>query len=297
MIARVVVQCGLVALWLGAAPLQASNKPPVIDHAPVKVAVKGQNVVIRATITDDAGPVREATLFVAVSRDAAPFRITMTRSGDSLYTGTISAGVLNNLDQVQYYIDAVDSNALTTETPWYTLAIKSPEPGKSVAAEGSAAPEQAKRPSWVKPALIAGGVLAAGGVALALSGGGGGGGGDNSTGTNKTSSSAGTYTGSATTCFQPPSASSTCASGAITITIDANGHVVSDSLYSGQSLSGSLSGSSFVLTATVQTGDRSGQIDYIGTVVDTRIVGSIQGTATTAGGSGTYSGTFTAVKR
>lgn len=291
-LASVLVYVGLIGFGL---VVEAEHTPPVIDHSPIGVAVKGQNVIVRAAIRDDAGPIKESTLFVAVSRDAAPFRINMTHGGSNLYTGTISSDLIGSLNRIQYYIDAVDSEGLTTETPWYTIDVKSPEPGKTVPLDGGPPPvEQQKRPAWVKPALIAGGVLVAGGAVVALSGGGGGGGGSGST-TN--SSVAGTYTGSATTCFQPPSANSTCSSGSITITVDAGGNVTSDTLYPGQSLQGRLSGMNFVLGATVQTADRTGQIDYIGTIVDNKIVGSIQGAARTTGGDGTYSGTFTAVKR
>lgn len=276
---------------------RAENKAPVIDHSPVKIAVRGQNVVVRARITDDAGPVKEATLFVAVSRDAAPIRIAMQDTGGGIYAGTLSSELLGGLDRLQYYIDAVDSDAMTTETPWVTLEIKSPEPGKTTPLAGTAPPAspESKRPAWVKPALIAGGVLVAGGAALALSGGGGGGG--SSSGGGSATNSAGTYSGSQTTCFQPPSASTTCASGSFTIAIDANGNVSSDSLYPGQQMTGHLSGANFVLVANVQQQDRNGQVQYVGTVVDTRIVGSIQGSAQTSAGDGTYSGTFSAVKR
>ncbi len=290
-----VILCG-GAVWLAAAvAAPAENKPPVIDHSPVKIGVRGQNIVVRAKITDDSGPVREATLFVAVSRDAAPFRVTMQDTGGGMYAGVISSDLLAGLDRVQYYIDAVDTQAMTTETPWSTVEIKSPEPGKTTPIDGGAPAQETKRPKWVKPALIAGGVLAVGGTALALSGGGGGGGGASSD--NTATNTAGTYSGTQTTCFQPPGASASCSSGPVSISIDANGIVTSTTLYPGQSLQGRLSGGSFVLVAAVQESDRTGQIEYVGTLIDTRIVGSIQGSATTAAGSGTYSGTFSAVRR
>jgi hypothetical protein len=292
------VNAAISLLLAGALPLLAENKPPAIDHSPVKIAVRGQNIVVRARITDEAGPVKEATLFVAVSRDAAPFRIAMHDTGSGIYAATISTDLLTGLDRVQYYIDAVDAEALTTETPWSTVELKSPEPGKTTAFEGAGPAPEPQQSRWVKPALIAGGVLAVGGVALALSSGGGGGGGDdNSPPGDTTNSAAGTYSGSHTTCFQPPNAASTCASGPVTFTIDANGGVSTDTLAPGQHLTGQLSGGNFLLTTPVQTAERTGEIQYVGTVIDTRIVGRVQGTATTAAGTGTYSGTFSAVKQ
>lgn len=285
-----------IGVLLGAvSPILAANKAPVIDHSPVSVAVRGQNIVIRAKITDDSGPVKEATLFVAVSRDAAPFRVVMHDTGSDIYAATVATDLLTGLDRVQYYIDAVDAEALTTETPWSTVEIKSPEPGKTVPFEGAGSEPESKRPGWVKPALIAGGVLAVGGVALALSSGGGGGGGSSSD--TNTTSSAGTYSGSQTTCFQPPDSSSTCSSGPITFTVDSDGGVSTDTLYPGQHLTARISGGNFLMTVAVKTADRTGEIQYVGTLIDTRIVGSVQGSATTASGNGNYSGTFNAVKR
>jgi hypothetical protein len=242
--------------------------------------------------------VKEATLFVAVSRDAAPFRVAMRDTGSGIYAATISADLLTGLDRAQYYIDAVDTETVTTETPWTTVELKSPEPGQTVPFAGAGPAPEAKQAGWVKPALIAGGVLAVGGAALALSSGGGGGGdSDPPDSGNAATNTAGTYSGSQTTCFQPPAASSTCASGPVTFTIDSNGGVATETLYPGQRLTGQLSGANFLLTAAVNTANRTGEIQYVGTLIGTRIVGSVEGTATTADGIGTYSGTFSAVKR
>jgi len=290
----------LAALMVTAGTLLAAPKPPVIDHSPIKVALKGQNIVVRATITTDIGPIKEATLFVAVSRDAAPFRVTLHDTGAGVYTATLSSDLVGNLDRFQYYIDAVDAHALTTETPWYTVEVKSAQAGKTTAADGTSTNTEPKQSSWVKPVLIASGVLALGGAALALSGGGGGGGGGTSTNStspdNAATNSAGTYTGSQTTCFQPSGGSSTCSSGALTITIDAAGTVTSDTLYPGQHLEGRLSGDNFVLVATVNATGQTGQIQYLGTLVGTRIVGSVTGSGKTGTADGTYSGSFSAVK-
>lgn len=286
---------GVAACFASTLTIGSETKPPVIDHSPVKVALRGQNIIVRATITNDSGSIKEATLFVAVSRDAAPFRVAMHDTGAGVYTGTISADLLGNLDRFQYYIDAVDAQAQTTETPWYTVEVKSAEAGKNAPADGGAPESESKQSSWVKPALIVGGVLAVGGAALALSHGGGSS--SPAAPVNTATNSAGTYAGSQTTCFQPSGGSSTCASGAITITIDTASTVTSDTLYTGQHLTGQLSGNNFVLVAAVQTGGQTGQVQFLGTVVDTRIVGSITGSAKTGTGDGTYSGSFSAVRQ
>ncbi len=294
------LKLALAVLTTTALSLFAGTQPPVIDHSPVKVAPRGQNVVVRATITAAGGPIKEATLFVSVSRDAAPFRVTMHDSGAGVYTGTISADLLGTLDRFQYYIDAVDAQALTAETPWYTVEVKSAEAGKTSPADGATPESEPKHTGWVKPTLIVGGVLAVGGVALALSGGGGGGGSSTNSSPpgNAATNSAGIYSGSQTTCFQPSGGSSSCSSGAITITIDTAGTVTSDTLYPGQHLQGNLSGNNFVLVATVQQGGLTGQIQYVGTLIGTRIVGSITGSAKAADGTtGVYSGSFSAVKQ
>ena len=270
--------------------------PPVISHSPVKVALRGQNIIVRATITNGNGAIKDATLFVAVSRDAAPFRVAMNAAGADVYTGTISADLLGNLDHFQYYIAAVNAQTLTTETPWYSVDVKASEAGKIADSAGGAPESEPKTSGWVKPALIVGGVLAAGGAAIAVTHGGGGSS-SSSTTVNTATNSAGTYTGSQTTCFLPSGGASTCSSGAIAITIDTASTVASDTLYVGDHLTGRLSGNNFVLVADVQSGGQTGQVQYLGTMVDTRIVGSITGTAKTGTGDGTYSGSFSAVKQ
>ncbi|MEI8140375.1 MAG: hypothetical protein WCI03_10965, partial [bacterium] len=125
---------------------------------------------------------------------------------------------------------------------------------------------------------------------------GGGGGGGSSTTDGTITNAAGTYNGTVTICVQPPGSGSTCSSHAMTILIDGNSLVSSDTLYEGKHLEGRLSGANFLLVSSVTTTNGTGDIQFLGTVVNNRIAGSIQGTLTTYTGTGTYSGNFNAIK-
>lgn len=82
----------------------------------------------------------------------------------------------------------------------------------------------------------------------------------------------------------------------MTIQIDENNTVSSDTLYEGNHMEGKLSGVNFLLVTSVAETNGTGDIQYLGTVINKRIAGSIQGTLTTGTGTGTYSGNFSAVK-
>ena len=278
----------LLTAFLTTQTVHAQNKAPVIDHAPVKVAVRGQNILFRAKVTSPAKTIDSVTLFYAVSRDAAPYKVPMNPAGTGIYMGTVSADVTAGLQQLLYYIEAKDTLGTVTETPWYPVEIKTGAP-----ATKSAAPAE-KESSWKKPALIAGGALAIGGAALAIMGGGGGGGSDGGSGT--TTNTAGTYTGTASVYFQPPGGTLSSSTYPITITVTDKGVVSSDTLAEGVHLEGHLSGANFLLVAPVSQPDRSGEIQFLGVVINNRIAGTVQGSATTANGSGTYTGTFSAAK-
>lgn len=280
----------LASLFVAGRSFSATPEPLRIEHSPVTLAVKGQEVLFRTQIKPGAKPVKAVTLFYAVSRDAAPYKVVMQNSGIGWYTGTISAQVTAGLSQILYYIEARDTSDATTETPWHTIVVNNP----GTALPGQPAPALQQR-SWTKPALIAGGVILAGGAALALSSGGGGGDGS-STPDVTTNNTAGTYGGTVTLCVQPPGSSSSCSSRAMSFAIDANNTVSSDTLAEGQRLEGKLSGANFLLVSSVSTTNGTGEIQYLGTVVNNRISGSIQGTLTTPTGTGTYSGNFSASK-
>jgi hypothetical protein len=282
--------CWAVANGLcGQAANAQVNRPPKIEHGAVTVALTGQPLMIRARITDDSGQVQSATLHYSVSKDAAPFPVPMQSAGASMYVGSIPDSVLRNASALTYYIEAVDRAGVTAETAWYPVKVQITG-GK--ASEPAGGGEKSDRPRWVTPALIAGGAaVVVGGVLLASSSG------DDGDSGPAPASTAGTYSGTATTCYQPPGGSQSCSTGPATFVIDEQGGVSSSDLRPGTTLRGTLSGSGFVLTAKVAEPGRSGQIEYIGSVVDGRIAGTVGGSDTTPDGVGTYSGAFSAARK
>ncbi|MCE9613005.1 MAG: hypothetical protein K8T26_01930 [Lentisphaerae bacterium] len=289
----------LVALSLGLPGSRAASSAGAlrIDHAPINTALTGQSITVRARVADPAP--KSVTLFFATSRDAAPFKVAMSSSGPQIYAGSISETQLTNLKEIYYYIEARDAADNAVETPWYTVKLQpgSPEGGAAVSASksGTDGKPQKEQAAWVKPTLIGGGLLAAGGIAYAASSGGGGGG-DSGDGGGGTSEYAGTYTGTDTTCTQAPTGGTTCNPSGLTITITDQGVVQTSDLRDGQRLETPLSGANFVLVADVNEDGFTGEIQYVGTVVDRRVVGTIQGSATSAAGVAVFSGTFSAVR-
>lgn len=278
------------------------NEPPVITHKPMVAAVRGQPVTVLANVTDDSGLVKSVTLFYSLSKDAAPFRVVMKPSAGSVYYGTIPQNMLTG-DSVSYYIEAMDHVDATSETPWYVVEIKDvvakAKDKEPVVVAPTKLPKSSNDdggPRWLGVGIIAGGAAAVLGGALLVaadggsdsSGGGGGGGGVE----------AGRYSGSVTECFTPDGGTASCASHGMSIDISASGLVSSDSLKEGMYMETALHGTEFTLVANVSGPgvEATGQVAYVGTVVDNRIVGSISGDGTSTAGAGSFSGTFSATK-
>ncbi len=264
---------------------RATLAAPVIEHTPVDVGVRGQPLMIRARVDGRGRPVKSVTLFYSTAKDAAPFSVPMQSGGAQTWVGTIPGGVSAALSQLSYYIAAEDDRGATAETPWYVVKLQEP----------TATGAPASQPAWVKPALIGGGVLAAGSIAAAViaanSGGDGGSGGPSP------GDLAGQYIGTVTRCQALSGAPPSCESHGCTIRIATDGTVSSSDLHPGQSMQTRLSGQNFVLTAIVRAPGRDGEVRYIGTVVGTRIVGTVEGSAGTGTNTVVYSGTFSAVKQ
>jgi len=282
-----------------------NSTSPVISHTPVKWGVKGQPLTLKARVSGGVGGIENVTLYYALFRDAAPFRVTMATSGMDLFVGTIEAGLLTGVSSISYYIEAQDKEGTLEETPWYDVAFKDPDPATAkrtgtgaVAPTGGTAEEES---SAMTLGLIAGGAaaIAVGAYVISDSGGssdssgGGGGGGDDA------GEKAGTYNGSATTCLTFPPGSPSCSNSNFQILVDPNGKVVSDTLVPGQQMVGSLSGNTFSLQA-----DTSNEADnFTGTIVfngsfinNNQIIGSMGGSANLNGTAGSYSGSFNASK-
>ena len=281
---------GLFAFLLpGVAALAAGERVPTIKHEPVAAAVRGQPISIRAVVQDDSG-LCQVTLFYTPSRDAAPFKTPMQPVGAGSYVGSIPAAVVSGRE-VFYYIEAVDEEANVAETPWYSIRLET-------AADASPGEDETKgaRPTskWVKPAFYAGGAAAlVGGVAWLLSDSG-----DSDSGDGWGTTNVGTYAGTATVVLEMPGTAPRSTSRAMSITIVSSGIVSSDTIHPGQHLESRLNGNNFVLIASVNETNLTGQIRYSGTVVDDRIVGGVDGTArNSAGTEGAYSGTFYAARQ
>lgn len=276
-----------------ALPLSAQvNRPPKIEHVAVTVALTGQPLMIRARITDESGEVRSATLYYAVSKDAAPFSVVMQPAGATVYIAAVPESVLSGIQELSYYIEAEDQAGVTSETAWYPVKVQKSS-DKMVSDKTGASDTKSTRAKWTTPALIIGGsAVVIGGVLAAANSGGGGG-----SGTHPNADAAGIYTGSSTTCYQPPSGVSSCSSSGITIAVNTQGVVSSSSLHPGSLMEDQLSGSGFVLTASINDPAQKGEIQYLGTVADGRIAGTIQGSVTTPDGVGTYSGAFSASRK
>ena len=286
----------------GAAIAAGATAKPVIQHDPVTYAVKGQSLTMKAKVTDDKGPgVQDVTLYYALFRDAAPFRVPMKASGLDFYLGTIDAAMVKDVGTIAYYIEAQDKDGVSAETPWYTVEFRKADETPAVIGNGGNGADTSGADhgmSWKTVGLIGAGAIAVVGGAIALSGGGGSssGGGGGSGGTN-TPSVVGTYNGAVTTCVTLNGQQPSCESHNCTIVIGANGVLFSDTLLPNSQLTGNISGNNFILTgqAVNQGGISSGLINYDGTVINGQIAGSITGNATTSNGVvGNFSGSFSA---
>ncbi len=308
----------LCAVLAGGLAVSAQAQSMSISHDAIPFGVRGQPLTLKAKVTG-AGEPQAVTLYYALFRDAAPFRVPMKATGLGHYVGTIEASVVTGVDSFSYYIEAQDSNGAIVETPWYNVPLRKaetkppapapktvmpmpapagpagPAPVIPVSAVAAKAPPPKEEGSWKKPALIAAGaaVVLGGAYAISQSGGGsddGGGGG----GGEEPEDPQGTYAGSVTTCLTQSNGVSQCESSSMSIVIDVNDVVFSDTLLSGQPLTDDLSGGSFTLSSTFSEGGTNHTVNFEGNVVNNRILGSVSG-STSAGG--TYSGTFSATKQ
>lgn len=278
------------------------NRPPVIKHDPVLVALPGQAISIRALVTDDSGSVKSVNLFCATSKDAAPFPFPMTHAGAGSYIGSIPARLVGSVPTLTYYVAATDGLDATTETPWYTVRLSggaAPTGAGAVGQAGGTTPSAAK-PWWKRPAVLwGGGALVAGGaVAAAVSSGGSGGGGSSPPPDDTVVTNAGTYVGTCTKTLEIESALPVTTTYPVTFTVLKAGTISTDTLSAGNHMEATLSGTSFSMLGPVGDTNAVGDVQYVGTLLGGRITGAIQGTVTSASGlSGTCYGTFYAIKQ
>ncbi len=285
--------CIVCFLLLFAQQGSAESKAPIIKHRPITDAAMNQSLNFRAQVISTSAPLESVTLYFTTSTDSAPVKIPMKPLDGNLWSGTIPAGFIAGFRSINYYIEAITDHGLLTETTWYRvniLSVDQPAAAAPAAFNDSRSMADSGDKTWVKPALIAGGAVAvAGGAVLLLAGGGGGGGGGSD---DPVTNAAGTYAGTATTCYAT-STNTACETDMIAITITEDGYATSDTLCSGEFMRSPVRGDEFTMMAEQETG----QIIYSGTIVNDKIVGSISGSGTTSAGSGSYSGTFNATRQ
>lgn len=267
------------------------SRPPVIDHNPVNVAIRGQPVFIRARVTDANTPIKAVNLYYTTSRDAAPFKIPMQSTGAGSYSCSIPGNLLANVDSMSYYIEAMNLQEANAETPWYNVDVTTIQQAN---AAGKAIPPtvENERPGWVIPALVVGGVAVVGGGTYAIVSSRGGGSSSGPAVTNF-----GVYAGSVTTCLTIGGSNKTCESHTTYITVSPDQSVSSPNLRDGYFLQTRLSGNTFNIISPLNGADTKGEIRYVGTVFNAgRIAGYIDGSYQSGQDKGSYSGSFEASK-
>lgn len=274
----------------------AENNPPVIRHTPATVAIQGQSMLIKATVTDDTG-IKSVTLFYSTSKDVAPFRVEMQPAGPNTFVCTLPDHLLGFASTLTYYIEALDNTDQASETRWYNVSI---QPATATVKVDKKTPPPAADDTefWKRTALIGGGVALAGGAAAVIIGNSGGHSSTQAPPPAATNQYTGTYVGSITTHLDFPGQSTRTDSHGTIISIDKNGTLASSDLYVGKSLVTTLVGSSFTITANINETNRTGQITFSGSILNGRILGDVGGSIQELSGTnGTYYGNFYAVKQ
>ena len=291
----------VAAVLLGVAAGRAADKLPVISHNPVTYAVQGQSLTLKAKVTQDKPGVQAVSLYYALFRDAAPFRVPMKATGLNVYVGTIDSVMIKDVKTIAYYIEAQDMNGATAETPWYNVEFKKADASTPATNETPAAPAGAStdtNSNWATYALIGGGAAAVigGAVIVANSGSGSGSSGGGATSTN---SFAGTYGGTAAKCLTMSGQSPSCESHPVTFQVDSKNAILSADLQPGTPLTANVdsSGNFFMSVPVHGSNFVSGVIDFNGTIVDGQINGQISGSVTTTNSAGVYQGNFNAAKQ
>lgn len=254
----------LLALALAAAPVCGA---PAIVHDPIKVAVKGQPLGVRATVRDATARVEGVSLFYAASRGMTPFRVPLTSSGAGTWYGTIPGHMIGPGTQLFYYVQAENADGESRETEWQTVKVVesgvAPEaiPAASTvaqqaqqqmagpaAAQPPAAPPKSGKSKYLLPAAIIVGGAAAVGGALAIASYNSG----SSSGEEPNPAVAGNYGGSYDICFHAaattnnPTPAPVCDAGLVNIYVT-NGTAQIVGLWGAEVLSGPVNGNVFTI--------------------------------------------------
>lgn len=276
-----------------------ADPTPLIRHEPVKVAESGQSITLIARVSSDPGPVRTVTLNYTLSRDSAPIKLKMTRTGADVYTATIPAEYFQRSNVLYYFIEAEADGGYWAETTWQAVPVKRVSEANGANRPVDRGSNNADSGiSWGTVGIVAGaGVgIAIAAVSLSDSGSDSGGGGNNPPpSTNGTEKVEGTYSGTSTVCFTPDAGGGqTCNSSPATITITKSGNASSSDIFKGTPASGSVNGEDISMDADASQDKptSTGDVEFNGTVRNGRITGGISGEAVGGNNPGEYSGTF-----
>jgi hypothetical protein len=325
-------KCGLAAVATAAVLLAAAgaaSAKPVITHDPVRTAVKGEPLGLRATVHDAGGRISSVSVFYASSRGMTPFRRDLSTTGAGIWFGTIPGHLIGPGSNLFYYVHADNLEGESTDTDWVSVRVI--EPGvsaadmpsaKSVAqrsqrasspapaaAAASRSPAQqsgqvgektsSDRNKYLLPAaLIVGGAAAVGGgIALASHSGGGGGGSSSSSAVTN-----GNYSGSYSICFEPEGTASNalthCDSGPVSLYVE-NGSVQIVGIWGGEILTAPLSGSTFSAESSLSARGNfpASRIIVAGDIGNASSSSRVIGYSTDPARPGSYSGNISATRR
>ncbi|MBR3582188.1 MAG: hypothetical protein IKO01_01935 [Kiritimatiellae bacterium] len=331
--ARSVRRWGVLAAAASAVVLAVSAAAkPVIVHDPVRVAVKGEPLGLRATVRDAGGRVSGVAVFYASSRGMTPFRRDLTTTGAGIWFGTIPGHLIGPGSNLFYYVHADNLEGESTDTDWVTVRVI--EPGMTAenmpsvqsvaqqsqraasAAAAQPAPGRAGAPAepeasasdrgkyWIPAAVILGGAAAVGGgIALANHGGGGGGGGGDGGGSGGGAVTNGNYGGNYSVCFEPADATATnavtvCDSGLVNVYVDGTSVQVVG-LWGGEVLYATLNGSAFTAVADLAARDGfpAAHLIVSGDAGSSSCSARVDGYSSDATRPGTFTGNLSTTRR
>ena len=302
---------------------------PVIVHDPVRVAVKGEPLGLRATVRDAGGRVSGVSVFYASSRGMTPFRRDLTTTGAGIWFGTIPGHLIGPGSNLFYYVHADNLEGESSDTDWVTVRVI--EPGMtaenmpsvqsvaqqsqraasaSAATQGNAgAPAEPEASSsdggkyWIPAAVILGGAAAVGGgIALAShSSGGGGGGGDGGSGSGGAVTN-GNFGGNYSVCFEPAdmatNALTVCDSGLVNVYVEGSSVQVVG-LWGGEVLYSTLNGSAFTAVGDLAARDSfpAAHLIVSGDVGGSTCSARVDGYSADAERPGTFTGSLATTRR
>lgn len=103
------------------------NIAPAIEHIPLTEALFDENIVIRATVTDNTNNLTAVELYYRKTGQLVFTKLAMTSIGNNIYEGVISNTFSTN-ENVEYYIKATDDYSVSSYASWpdnpYVISLK-----------------------------------------------------------------------------------------------------------------------------------------------------------------------------